>query len=166
MHIHGINQPVNDQGKIAWFTSTRGANCDDHRWILFSKGAKESFYPQITTQWCKFGQLVWLSIVVSAADTLSKSTWRFPSSGEWFQLSARSAKWEAAELQPEINWANLNLCPPYTEIFSKRRKICSVCVEGLSYRSETECSCHIWVWNSRHVMRLHLLKKDRMTQKT
>ena len=31
-----------------------------------------------------------------------------------------------------INRVSLNRCPPYTEIFSKRRKICSVCVESLS----------------------------------
>ena len=30
------------------------------------------------------------------------------------------------------NWVSLNRCPPYTEIFSKRRKIYSVCVESLS----------------------------------
>ena len=34
--------------------------------------------------------------------------------------------------QPEINRLSLNWCSPYTEIFSKRRKICSVCVESLS----------------------------------
>ena len=32
----------------------------------------------------------------------------------------------------KINRVILNSCPPYTEIFSKRRKICSVCVESLS----------------------------------
>ena len=31
----------------------------------------------------------------------------------------------------QINWANLNGCPPYTEIFSKRRKIYSFCVEDM-----------------------------------
>ena len=39
---------------------------------------------------------------------------------------------EAVIRQPEINSTSLNWCPPYTEIFSKRRKIYSVCVEGLS----------------------------------
>ena len=32
----------------------------------------------------------------------------------------------------KINRLSLNRCPPYTEIFSKRRKIYSVCVESLS----------------------------------
>ena len=32
----------------------------------------------------------------------------------------------------KINRISLNRCPPYTEIFSKRRKIYSVCVESLS----------------------------------
>ena len=32
----------------------------------------------------------------------------------------------------KINRVSLNRCPPYTEIFSKRRKIYSVCVESLS----------------------------------
>ena len=32
----------------------------------------------------------------------------------------------------KINSLSLNRCPPYTEIFSKRRKIYSVCVESLS----------------------------------
>ena len=32
----------------------------------------------------------------------------------------------------KINIISLNCCPPYTEIFSKRRKIYSVCVESLS----------------------------------
>ena len=31
----------------------------------------------------------------------------------------------------KINRLSLNRCPPYTEIFSKRRKIYSVCVESL-----------------------------------
>ena len=34
----------------------------------------------------------------------------------------------------KINSISLNCCPPYTEIFSKRRKIYSVCVEGLSMK--------------------------------
>ena len=33
--------------------------------------------------------------------------------------------------QPKINRISLNGCPQYTEIFSKRRKIYSVCVEDL-----------------------------------
>ena len=32
----------------------------------------------------------------------------------------------------KINRLSLNRCPPYTEIFSKRRKIYAVCVESLS----------------------------------
>ena len=32
----------------------------------------------------------------------------------------------------KINMFSLNRCPPDTEIFSKRRKIYSVCVESLS----------------------------------
>jgi hypothetical protein len=32
----------------------------------------------------------------------------------------------------KINRFSLNRCPPDTEIFSKRRKIYSACVEGLS----------------------------------
>ena len=32
----------------------------------------------------------------------------------------------------KINMLSLNRCPPDTEIFSKRRKIYSVCVESLS----------------------------------
>ena len=39
---------------------------------------------------------------------------------------------EANEVSCKINWSSLNSCPPYTEIFSKRRKIYTVCVEGLS----------------------------------
>ncbi len=31
----------------------------------------------------------------------------------------------------KINWLSLNSCSPYTEIFSKRRKIYAVCVESL-----------------------------------
>ena len=41
--------------------------------------------------------------------------------------------WVAIYWWPQINFTILNECPPYTEIFSKRRKIYSVCVEGLSY---------------------------------
>ena len=38
----------------------------------------------------------------------------------------------------KINRYSLNRCPPYTEIFSKRRKIYSVCVESLRIRF-----CHL-----------------------
>ena len=41
----------------------------------------------------------------------------------------------------KINRVSLNRCPPYTEIFSKRRKICSVCVESLSMTVTCSNSC-------------------------
>ena len=41
----------------------------------------------------------------------------------------------------KINKVSLNRCPPYTEIFSKRRKICSVCVESLSMTVNCCNSC-------------------------
>ena len=40
----------------------------------------------------------------------------------------------------KINLFTLNCCPPYTEIFSKRRKIYSVCVEGLSMINKVTAS--------------------------
>ena len=44
------------------------------------------------------------------------------------------------------NRLNLNDHPPYTEIFSKRRKIYSVCVEGLSWRVSNVLSCICIAW--------------------
>ena len=47
---------------------------------------------------------------------------------EWWLFDT----WEVTVGNSKINSFSLNWCPPDTEIFSKRRKIYSVCVEGLS----------------------------------
>ena len=43
----------------------------------------------------------------------------------------------------KINTISLNRCSPYTEIFSKRRKIYSVCVESLSMNTYTLISVFV-----------------------
>ena len=43
----------------------------------------------------------------------------------------------------KINRLSLNRCPPYTEIFSKRRKIYSVCVESLSMSLHLKQKHHV-----------------------
>ncbi len=49
-----------------------------------------------------------------------------------FVLGSYSDKQVSPKENFQINWDSLNWCPPYTEIFSKRRKIYSFCVKGLS----------------------------------
>ena len=55
----------------------------------------------------------------------------------------------------KINMSSLNRCPPYTEIFSKRRKIYTLCVESLSRQTGNSRSFSLnWtnkpLWNCWH----------------
>ena len=49
----------------------------------------------------------------------------------------------AAVWQPERNSETLIGCPPDTEIFSKRRKIYTFCVEDMSLKLKGNPSCHL-----------------------
>ena len=51
----------------------------------------------------------------------------------WTVALYNSLLWNHHMGGPKRNWQILIECPPDTEIFSKRRKICTWCVEGMSW---------------------------------
>ena len=88
--------------------------------------------------------------------------------------SCRSLSWFMVHSRPlwVRSWRNklsLNECPPYTEIFSKRRKIYSVCVESLSLTIDN-CSTSLFCFEMNldvaSYNRVHLLTSATLDLKT
>ena len=62
--------------------------------------------------------------------------------------------WETAWWQSERNKLILIECPPDTEIFSKRRKIYSICVEGMSWCLVDNLQSVPWLARSKTLLGL------------
>ena len=130
-----IKRWLNDQAVTAWFTSTRGV----YPWVeqlnpLFLKDQRWSPQQQ--------------SIHPSNQPTNNPSTWLLGKAVQKWRSLTRpnttalvllfhlgfilcSFRWlSSKEDSRQRNWGCLSECHPDTEIFSKRRKIYTICVDG------------------------------------